>query len=537
MSNTMPTTGRYGWYRDHEGVEKRRVSTLVRKVETDTHALDVWKQRQVAEGLAIRNDLVLSIKAMGRPDPVKGWSQQDKKKIDSLVKEAVAAAKQADGARSGTAMHDLTERIDRGEPLDDVTRGLPALAAETLRAYAALRRLNGWVSVEIERTVECDELEARGSFDRIDIVPGLAALLGPGTCQHDDPDHVHDRSDGYGELPVIVDVKTEGEPWRNGLHIGPQLAIYSRARRMWNRLPGEHPAGNWPSGDVRMDPNGEYVPTPCVRQDVAIVVHLRDGHAVPYFVNLTEGWDAAKAAHAQAARESRAKRALGAGGAWFAPVPNVAHPPVTQTLVETAVAAGYADPHRIEWPAIAGQFATDATPVGPLAVGVDGSTVATAQLMSDGATHYTVGDTVNVGGVNFVKHSEIIGVQASATPAGPVTTHYAVTPSGAEIVGGHGPMPAPDARNALGRTEAEEARMAALEQEGVRTYLIKAIWQARTLDALAILWNMARDRGVRWSGPVEMAADARRRQIECPQRALHTGGGKCACGWMPPVPA
>lgn len=528
MSNTMPTTGRWGWYRDHEGTERRRVSTLIKKVETDTHGLDLWKQRQVAEGLAIRNDLVLAIKAMGRPDPLKGWSQQDKSKIDGLVKEAMAAAKQADGARSGTAMHDLTERIDRGEPLDDVTRGLPAVAAETLRAYAALRRLNGWVSVEIERTVDCEELVVRGSLDRIDLVPGLAALMGPGTCQHGHTVAQHHilLPEADDELPVIVDVKTEGEPWRNGLHIGPQLAIYSRARKMWNRLPGEHPAVDrdgrpvlWPSGDQRMDPNGEYVPTPCVRQDVAIVVHLRDGRAVPYFVNLTEGWDAAKAAYEQAARENRAKRALGAGGAWFVPVPNVVQPPVTQTLVETAVAAGYADPNRIEWPApVATKTAVNQV-YGALA----------AHIADGGST------TEGTGAALAAAASAMVGVQASATPTGLVTTHYVVTPSGADIVGGHGPMP--DARNALGRTEAEEARLADLEQQGVRTYLIEAIWQARTLDGLAILWNMARDRNVPWTGPVAQAADARRRQIECVQRTLHTGGGKCACGWMPPVPA
>src|SRR5690349_8576776 len=153
----MPTGGPWGWYRDHEGNQWRRVSKLLKYAETDTYNLDVWKQRQVAEGLAIRDDLVLAIKAMGRPDPAEGWSKDQKKKIDGIVKDAMTAAKQRDGARAGTALHDLTERLDRGEDVESVVRGLPATAATILRAYDFLVRENGWRSIEIERTVVCDE--------------------------------------------------------------------------------------------------------------------------------------------------------------------------------------------------------------------------------------------------------------------------------------------------------------------------------------------------------------------------------------------
>jgi hypothetical protein len=437
LAGPMPTGGRWGWYRDHEGNEFRRVSKMIKMVETDTYNLDQWKLRQVAEGLAIRDDLVLAVKAMGRPDPVEGWSKEAKGKLGGIVKDAMTAAKQTDGARKGTAIHDLTERLDRGEDIERLVAGLPAGAASTLRAYNFLRRENGWQNVEIERTVVSDELEVAGTFDRIDLIPGLAALLGPGYCQH-----LHDGHDG--ELPVIADVKTETAPWLNGLHIGPQLAIYSRAPRMWRAVGGTVKVKYSASGDEIEVPNGEYVQTPCVRQDVGVVVHLGGGEAVPYFINLIEGWDGAQAAYAQAKRESRSKRKLGEPGAWFVQVPGVKRPAVAQMITEQAVAAQYANPSR------------------PTA-----EQVATAR--ADGMTEWRP-----------VAGSMLDEVDKSA---------------------------------------------------------IDVVWAATDLAALSAVWRIYTEVCDRqWGGRVAEAAEARRRQIECPQRPLHIGNGKCACGWVAGLP-
>jgi hypothetical protein len=204
-STSMPTSGRWGWYRDHDGREYRRVSKLLEYAETKPgmYNLNKWHARQVAEGLALRDDLVLSLKAMGKPDPKTGWSRQDKDKIDGIVSDAQTAAKQRDGARAGTAVHDLTERLDRGEPLESVVRGLPAITSEAVRAYEFLLRANGWHVTEIERTVQVEELEdVTGSLDREYLIPSLAALLGPGECLHGHASHDI-------QLPVIGDVKTE----------------------------------------------------------------------------------------------------------------------------------------------------------------------------------------------------------------------------------------------------------------------------------------------------------------------------------------
>jgi hypothetical protein len=448
----MPTGGRWGWYQDGER-EWQRVSTLIKKVETDRYNLEQHFLRQVAQGLAVRDDLVFAVKAVGPISDDEAEARRQKKTLNEIVKTAQEAAKVRDGGKVGTAVHTLTERVDRGEDVEAVAAGLPSEHAASLRAYAALRQLNGWQSVEIERTVVCDELDVAGTFDRIDVVPGLAALLGPGTCQHghtESADHGNAVAQD-GDLPTVVDVKTEAQPWLNGLHIGPQLAIYSRAKRMW--IPGRR-----------------YVPAPCVRQDIAIVVHVRDGQAVPYFINLAEGWEAAQAAYAQSEREKRAKRQLGAAGAWFVPVPNVAVPK-RDTLSEFVAAAAEAN--------YAG-----AVPVGG----------------------YKVGDSVTVGGVEFTKHAELPGLS-------PIVEQVAV-----EVAPG-----------------VVDWRPAASELDDADRGCIEAIWKAQDLARLAELWQTYTSYvGRPWSGRVAEAGEARRRQIECVQRDLHTEAGtvKCACGWV-----
>jgi hypothetical protein len=458
-AGTMPNTGRWGWYQDHEGNEFRRVTKLVEKVETDTFTLDEWKKRQVLLGAARRNDIILGVKALGEVPPL-GWSKQTKKQLSEWAKECMTAAGSDEGRINGTAVHDLTERVDRGEPIEDVARGLPTIAASDLRAYAKLRELNGWKSVEIERTVVCDDLgdidPVAGSFDRIDLIPDLWKLLGPGECQH----KIHDHRTAGDELPVIVDVKTEGNPLYNGLHIGPQLAIYSRARRMWLPTP-------------------EYVPAPCVRQDVAVIVHVRDGKAVPYFVDLTAGWEAAQAAVRQLKREQSAKR-------WFAPVPGIVEPKPAEVLTEIAVAAQWASPDRP-------RNAADAS--------VKSSGLATAMLDASKVTATALG------------------------PAPMPDTLVAVNRNGAVTWEPEAPTDPP-----------EQSFASRVHLDDIDKSAYANVMKAPDLASLAETYRIYTEvAGRTWGGVIAAAADARRKQIECPQRALHTAG-TCACGWTSEPP-
>lgn len=491
--SSMPTDGRWGWYRDHLGEEKQRMSKLLEHCDTDRFYLDRYKTGQIVVGMAARDDLVIAAKALGRPG-VLGYTRTQKDTIYDLAKKASEAAKDMDGAITGSAIHTLTERVDRGEPVADVVAGLPFPWNTSILAYAKLRELNGWRSVEIERTVEIEELDVRGSFDRIDYIPDLAQRLGAGVCQYGQTcPHLDTRWD---ELPVVVDVKTEEYPWKNGMHIAPQLAGYSRARKMWMPA-GEHKPA-------------QYVPMPCVRQDVAIVVHVRDGDAVPYFVNLAEGWETVLRAAAQRDAVRRAKRDLGVVGAWFAPVPGIVRPRVAEIATDMAVINNAA---KAAAEAGAGAVLATLPPAGnpvDAAFGTPPPITDTTQLTG------AIGEQVDVGGITFTR-----------TGTDPFTS----MPPLQQIL--TGPLPGAIA------TADDVARTAERIEGEHRQWLVDQIWRADTRDDLARLYAGEERIGfpVPWTGAVKMAGEARLRIIECAQRALHNPAttAKCACGWVPAV--
>lgn len=127
-----------------------RVTTYVGALE-DTYKLQLWQQRMTAIGLADRPDLLLAVAA----------HRDDRDRMDEITGQAKDAAQAGAAATTGTAIHALTERVDRGEPLP----ALPPAYVADLEAYrAATTALR---SVAIEHFVVCDGLKVAGTADRL----------------------------------------------------------------------------------------------------------------------------------------------------------------------------------------------------------------------------------------------------------------------------------------------------------------------------------------------------------------------------------
>src|ERR1700755_999102 len=134
----MPNTGRWGWCKDHEGRGFQRATSLIKKVETDREGLDRWFRYTVAIGMAVRPDLVLAVKAIGAPGEL-GYTKEQTSDLAAIAEKALEAGQQGhDGGVKGTAVHTLTERVDRGEDLEQVCAGLPAAYSVAIRNYRAL---------------------------------------------------------------------------------------------------------------------------------------------------------------------------------------------------------------------------------------------------------------------------------------------------------------------------------------------------------------------------------------------------------------
>lgn len=167
-------------------VSYRRVTTFI-DVLDDRFALELWKQRQVAHGMAMRADLVLKAAS----------ANGDKKLLNEVAKAATEAAGSSQAATTGTALHAITEQLDRGEdPL------IPPSAQPDVDAY---KDATGLLSMKlIEVFVVNDELQVGGTFDR-----------------------VVETHDGRR---FVADIKT-GKIDYGASKIAMQLALYARSQR------------------------------------------------------------------------------------------------------------------------------------------------------------------------------------------------------------------------------------------------------------------------------------------------------------------
>lgn len=171
-----------------------RATTFVDCIE-DKYNLQRWQQRMVARGLSLRSDYLLRVVSIGDP----GDDRAKKSQLDKLCENAIEVAKGSAGATTGTALHALTELIDRGEELPP----LPAGAAASLERYREATA--DLTALHIERFLVLDTLKIGGTPDRI-----VKVGTGP-------------------KAPIVIaDVKT-GSIDYGIAKISAQLAVYARS--------------------------------------------------------------------------------------------------------------------------------------------------------------------------------------------------------------------------------------------------------------------------------------------------------------------
>lgn len=178
-----------------------RATTFVGALEDGYH-IEKWKMRLVAEGVAANEHLMLAIYSViedrdpDDPDSVKAA----KKALDELADKAFVAAGGDTSSTKGTAVHLLTEKIDRGEKLGPV----PSAYKGDLDAYRQVIEDEGLGIVEIEKRLVQDDLRVAGTADRLFMIPATGQI-------------------------VIGDVKTGSRIDLGIGKIAQQLAVYSRS--------------------------------------------------------------------------------------------------------------------------------------------------------------------------------------------------------------------------------------------------------------------------------------------------------------------
>lgn len=207
-----------------------RITNFAKKLE-DEYNLTKWKQRMVLLGAAQRSDITVAALA----------ASDDKDALDALAEAALDAAKANVARETGSALHRLCERVDRGETLE-----LPDPWRADVDAYTrALTDLAADVEL-IEQVVVYPRLTLAGRLDRTVQISGTR---------------------------YICDLKTGADLRYSWGSIALQLALYAGAETVYDPITKEHR------------------PMPDCDQSRALVIHLPAGRgeATPYWINLEAG--------------------------------------------------------------------------------------------------------------------------------------------------------------------------------------------------------------------------------------------------------
>ena len=219
-----------------KAVPYTRVSTLAKALDDKT-ALTKWKLRQTVIGLAARPDLV----------SVAAACKGDDRRLDEVVETAMVAAESERAANIGTALHALSEEVDKGAEIES----LPEFARADMAAYK--QALSGIAILAAEMFIVCDELEAAGTFDRLVRLP-----------------------DGR---VVVADLKTGRHEPKYPQGATQQIAVYSRGH-LYD--PEQGRVGHLPSLGID--------------QEVGLLIHAPAGTGTCdlYLLDLTVGWGLAQ---------------------------------------------------------------------------------------------------------------------------------------------------------------------------------------------------------------------------------------------------
>ncbi|NDD86056.1 hypothetical protein EBZ38_17490, partial [bacterium] len=213
--------------------------SAIAKVPDDSSALDFWRRRQTAIGLALQPHLLTAVAA----------NADDKTALDAICEEAMTAAGASSGRDYGTAVHKITDLLDGGVFVLET----PEVAAirETWRNLLDAHDLE---IVASEQVIVHPDLMVAGRFDRV----------------------VRHRKTGEC---FILDTKT-----------GKSAAdfLQSHAVQLW--LYASAPlCADGPSGDADFEV-AEFVPMHAVSQSVALVAHLpMEGEASIIGIDIAAG--------------------------------------------------------------------------------------------------------------------------------------------------------------------------------------------------------------------------------------------------------